>query len=106
MAPYQFGLVWADTDYLVHQMERRTYTDMKVYDSYTNTFYDNSKKQDVIASDKTIPLGDELLDKIKAEIKFITDSNGVNHIHRNDVFEIIDKYKAERRIPDGPSDMD
>lgn len=33
---------------------------MKVYDSYTNTFYDSSKKQDVIASDKTMPLADGL----------------------------------------------
>ncbi|MBO7733304.1 MAG: hypothetical protein J6S67_12140 [Methanobrevibacter sp.] len=33
---------------------------MKVYDSYTDTFYDSERKQDVITSDKTIPLGDGL----------------------------------------------
>jgi hypothetical protein len=33
---------------------------MKVYDSYTNTFYDSSKKQNVITSGKTIALGDGL----------------------------------------------
>lgn len=33
---------------------------MKVYDSYTNTFYDSEKKQDVITTDKTIILGDGL----------------------------------------------
>ena len=27
---------------------------MTVYDPYTNTFYDNSKKQDVIATNKTV----------------------------------------------------
>lgn len=35
----------------------------------------------------------ELLDKIRAEIDFIADSNGVKHIHRDDVHRIIDKYR-------------
>lgn len=39
-----------------------------------------------------------VLDKIRAEIKFITDSNGVNHIHRDDVFKIIDKYRGTDEI--------
>jgi hypothetical protein len=32
---------------------------MIVYDPYTDTFYDNSKKRDVITSDKTISLGNK-----------------------------------------------
>ena len=29
---------------------------MKVYDSYTNTFYDNSERQQTVASDRTEPI--------------------------------------------------
>lgn len=32
------------------------------------------------------------LDDIKSEIKFITDTNGVKHIHQDDVFKIIDRH--------------
>ena len=35
----------------------------------------------------------DVLNKIKAEIDFIADSNGVKHIHRDDVHRIIDKYR-------------
>lgn len=36
-----------------------------------------------------------VLDDIKSEIKFITDTNGVKHIHRDDVFKIIDHHMGK-----------
>ena len=50
--------------------------------------------KDIDRAFKALEERGELLDKIRAEIKFITDSNGVNHIHRDDVFKIIDKYRG------------
>lgn len=60
----------------------------------TDQISNKAYEQIMIAAQEENEVGD-VLDKIRDEIKFITDSNGVKHIHRDDVFKIIDKYRNE-----------
>lgn len=64
---------------------------MTAYDPYTNTFYDNEKKQDVITSDKTVCMTKEEKKKAIDALKISAPVMAVTQEEFNDYIQTLNK---------------